>query len=66
MVRKLYYNFNQIELIMDRKVYIKPSIQIEDVVVEAMLAASITVGEDVEVMETDVKNRRGSWGNLWE
>ena len=66
MVRKLYYDFNQIELIMDRKVYIKPSIQIEDVVVEAMLAASITVGEDVEVMETDVKNRRGSWGNLWE
>lgn len=51
---------------MDRKVYIKPSVQIEDIVVEAMLAASITVGEDVEVMETDVKNRRGSWGNLWE
>ena len=66
MVRKLYYDFNQIELIMDRKVYIKPSVQIEDIVVEAMLAASITVGEDVEVMETDVKNRRGSWGNLWE
>lgn len=51
---------------MDRKVYIKPSVQIEDIVVEAMLAASITVGEDVDVMETDANERRGSWGNLWE
>lgn len=51
---------------MDRKVYIKPAIEIEDVVVETMLATSITVGEDVETMETDANGRRGVWGNRWE
>ena len=38
----------------------------EDVVVETMLATSITIGEDMETMETGANGRRGVWGNRWE
>lgn len=54
------------KLSMEREVYIKPIMQIEEVMVEAMIAASVTIGEDMDILETDANKRRGSWGNLWE
>lgn len=50
---------------MKRKKYIKPSVQIEDVVTEEMLTVSVGIGESVESTETDAKGYRGSWGDLW-
>ena len=45
--------------------YMKPEVLTEDIVVEKMIATSISVGEDVENGTTETRGRRGSWGNLW-
>lgn len=52
-----------------RKEYVKPSIQIEELIVESMLATS--GNEHVEIKPgqgggADANEHRGSWGNLWD
>ena len=51
-----------------KKVYVKPELQVEEILLEGMLASS-----DPEVTDGPVipfsngrDNGRGSWGNLWD
>ena len=51
---------------MEKKIYIKPEVIVEELAVETMLAAStdrIPVGN--EIKPSAVRGRRGTWGNLW-
>lgn len=50
---------------MEKREYIKPSVQIEEVEVTYMICASIGISD--EEIDTDGRSqeRRGSWGNLW-
>mgnify|MGYP003320095297 CR=1 FL=1 len=52
---------------MNKKLYIAPAMEISEIEMVAMLAASVLVSdkttEDDAVMSND---RRGSWGNLWD
>ena len=49
-----------------KKTYIKPEMNVEEVLLEGMLASSTMsiTNEEVEVAATN--DRRGGWGNLWE
>ena len=52
-----------------KKQYIKPEVNVEEILPVTMLAASKTEGWDVtdgEVEEAATNNRRGTWGNLWD
>ena len=50
-----------------KKEYIKPAINIEEVTVVSMLAASSdTVPVDPNPAEPAAKERRSSWGSLWD
>ena len=52
-----------------KKQYIKPEVNVEEILTVTMLAASgMGVGDDVYDEDTDVASttRRGTWGNLWE
>ena len=52
---------------MEKKIYIKPEVTVEEIAVESMLAAStdrIPVGGS-EIKPSAVRGRRGEWGNLW-
>ena len=53
-----------------KKQYIKPEVNVEEILTVTMLAASggMGVGDEVYGEDTDVASntRRGTWGNLWE
>lgn len=51
-----------------KKVYIAPSVEVAELELAAMLAASdFHVSEDVTDDDAVMSNnRRGSWGNLWD
>lgn len=53
-----------------KKQYIKPEVNVEEILTVTMLAASggMDVGNDVYDKDSDVASttRRGTWGNLWE
>ena len=49
-----------------KKEYIKPEMIVEEVLLERMLAASVSQGGDnEEPLSNKRQDRRGSWGNLW-
>lgn len=48
---------------MNKTTYIKPEMAIEEIELEGMIALSL--GEDREEMIIDARDRRGSWGDLW-
>ena len=52
-----------------KKQYIKPEVNVEEILPVTMLAASgMGVGDEVYDEDTDVASttRRGTWGNLWD
>lgn len=52
-----------------KKQYIKPEVNVEEILPVTMLAASnMNVGDDRYEEDEDVaaNNRRGTWGNLWD
>lgn len=49
-----------------KKTYIKPEMNVEEILVEAMLAASTMSITNDEIDEAATNERRGGWGNLWE
>ena len=53
-----------------KKQYIKPEVNVEEILPVTMLAASggMDVGDKVYGDDNDVASttRRGTWGNLWE
>ena len=52
-----------------KKQYIKPEVNVEEILTVTMLAASgMGVGDEVYDEDTDVASntRRGTWGNLWD
>ena len=52
---------------MEKKIYVKPEVIVEEIAVESMLAAStdrIPVGS--EIKPSAANERRGTWGDLWE
>ena len=52
---------------MEKKIYVKPEVIVEELAVETMLAAStdrIPVGGS-EIKPSATNDRRGTWGNLW-
>ena len=49
-----------------KKTYIKPEMNVEEVLLEGMLAASVMNITNEEVEEAATNDRRGSWGNLWD
>ena len=51
-----------------KKQYIKPEVNVEEILPVTMLAASKTEGWDVTDDPVDglSNNRRGTWGNLWD
>ena len=51
---------------MEKKIYVKPEVIVEELAVETMLAAStdrIPVGDSPRPPAAN--GRRGEWGNLW-
>ena len=53
-------------MIMNKKEYIKPSVEVVEMDMVSMVAASIGVGEGSEDAGDAWSNRhRGEWGNLW-
>ena len=51
---------------MEKKEYIKPSVEVIEMDMVSMVAASIGVGEGSEDAGGEWSNRhRGEWGNLW-
>ena len=47
--------------------YIKPDLEVVDVEMAQMIAASqIEIGESKKEGTTDVNGCRGTWGNLWD
>lgn len=47
--------------------YIKPDLEVVDVEMAQMIAASqIEIGESKKEGTTDVNGHRGTWGNLWD
>lgn len=51
---------------MNKKEYIKPSVEVIEMDMVSMVAASIGVGEGSEDAGGAWSNRhRGEWGNLW-
>lgn len=51
---------------MERKEYVKPSIQIQDVLEMNMICASIYISDEEINTGGRVQERRGAWGNLWD
>lgn len=55
---------------MNKKAYITPEMEVMNVETETMIAMSdgvVGVNEDgADVVDTDSRGRRGTWGNLWE
>ena len=49
-----------------KKTYIKPEMNVEEVLLEGMLAASVMSITNETVEEAATNDRRGGWGNLWE
>lgn len=52
-----------------KKQYIKPEVNVEEILTVTMLAASnMNVGDGTYEDDEDVaaNNRRGTWGNLWD
>ena len=53
--------------IMNKKVYIKPELTEEDLVVETpMLTSSFELNEEGGNEGSLSNDRRGDWGNLWD
>ena len=51
---------------MEKKIYVKPEVIVEELAVETMLAAStdrIPVGDGTKPPAAN--GRRGTWGDLW-
>lgn len=60
-----------LSIIMNKKAYITPVIEVMNVEVEEMIATSGVLGVTIdeageEEVTTDSRGRRGTWGNLWE
>ena len=56
----------QMNAIMKKKAYIKPSAEVTDMEPVAIIAASIGIDSDHEGGYEQLSNgRRGTWGNLW-
>ena len=52
--------------IMEKKKYIAPSMEIAEIEMVSMLAASIGVSDETTEDDAVMSNRRrGTWGNLW-
>ena len=56
-------------MIMEKKTYIAPAMEIAEIEMVEMLAASVPeigVGKgDVDADDAWTNRRRGTWGNLW-
>ena len=53
--------------IMEKKKYIAPAMEIAEIEMVSMLAASIGVSDDTTDNDAVMSNRRrGKWGNLWD
>ena len=51
---------------MEKKEYIKPSVEVIEMDVMSMLAASVGVSDETTDEGAWMSNRhRGEWGNLW-
>ena len=50
---------------MEKREYIKPSIQIEDILEINMICASIYISDEEINTGGRIQERRGTWGNLW-
>lgn len=51
---------------MEKREYIKPSIQVENVLETSMICASIEISDDEINTGGRAQSKRGSWGNLWD
>ena len=51
---------------MEKREYIKPSVQIEEVEITYMICASIGISDEEIDTGGRSQERRGSWGNLWD
>ena len=52
-----------------KKVYVKPELQVEEILLEGMLASSPSpevTDKPVIPFSNGRDNGRGSWGNLWD
>ena len=47
-----------------KKNYLKPEVEMLDMIVTDMIAASVIEGEDNR--DSEVNNHRGEWGNIWK
>ena len=50
---------------MEKREYIKPSIQVEDLLEYSMICASIVIDDEEINTGGRAQGRRGSWGDLW-
>ena len=48
-----------------KKQYVKPEVNVEEILPVTMLAASNGMGWEDEEVDAATNDRRGSWGNLW-
>ena len=54
------------ETIMKKKIYIAPAMEITEIEMVTMLAASVLVSDKLTEDDAVMSNRRrGTWGNLW-
>ncbi len=52
--------------IMEKKQYIAPTMEIAEIEMVSMIAASVGVSDETTDDDAWMSNdRRGSWGNLW-
>lgn len=51
---------------MKKREYIKPSIQVEDLLEHSMICASIVIDDEEINTGGRVRGKRGSWGDLWD
>ena len=49
-----------------KQTYIKPEMNVEEILVATMLAASTMTITNDEVEEAASNDRRGGWGSLWD
>ena len=62
----LYSYTPQKNMIMEQKKYIAPAMEIAEIEMVSMLAASIGVSDEITEDDAVMSNRRrGTWGNLW-
>ena len=51
---------------MEKKKYIAPAMEIAELEMVSMLAASIVISDEITEDDAVMSNRRrGTWGNLW-